>query len=60
MMKKIEIHLVFGIIFAGLVGLSPVAANAGNVAWNVSVGGGYAGRWGWPRAKPDVLYENRR
>jgi hypothetical protein len=47
MMKKIQIHLVFSIVFAGLVGLSPVAANAGNVAWNVSVGGGYAGGYGY-------------
>ena len=46
-MKKIQIQLVLGIAFIGLLSLSPVVANAGNVAWNVSVGGGYAGGYGY-------------
>lgn len=40
-------YLVLGIAVAGLISLSPLAANAGNVAWNVSVGGGYAGGYGY-------------
>ena len=39
-------HIALGIALAGLLSLSPMAANAGNVAWNVSVGGGYAGGYG--------------
>ena len=46
-MQKIQIQLVLGIAFVGLLSLSPVVANAGNVAWNVSVGGGYAGGYGY-------------
>lgn len=40
-------YLVLGIAVAGLISLSPLTANAGNVAWNVSVGGGYAGGYGY-------------
>ena len=39
-------HIALGIALAGLLSLSSMAANAGNVAWNVSVGGGYAGGYG--------------
>jgi hypothetical protein len=46
-MKKIQIQLVLGVALVGLLGFSPVVANAGNVAWNVSVGGGYAGGYGY-------------
>lgn len=46
-MKTNRKYLVFGIALAGLFSLSPLAANAGNVAWNVSVGGGYAGGYGY-------------
>jgi hypothetical protein len=46
-MQKIQIQLVLGVALVGLLGLSPVVANAGNVAWNVSVGGGYAGGYGY-------------
>ena len=42
-MKFNKTHIALGIALAGLLSLSPMAANAGNVAWNVSVGGGYAG-----------------
>ena len=46
-MKMNRKYLAFGIALAGLLSLSPLAANAGNVAWNVSVGGGYAGGYGY-------------
>ena len=40
-------HIALWIALAGLLSLSPVAANAGNVGWNVSVGGGgYGGAYG--------------
>ena len=46
MMNFNKQHIALGIALAGLLSLSPMAANAGNVAWNVSVGGGYAGGYG--------------
>jgi len=46
-MKKNTKHIALWIALAGLLSLSPVAANAGNVGWNVSVGGGgYGGAYG--------------
>lgn len=33
------------LVLAGLVPFAPVLAQAGNVGWNVSVGGGYGGGW---------------
>ena len=47
MMKLNKKHIALGIALAGLLSLSPLAANAGNVAWNVSVGGGYGGGYGY-------------
>lgn len=44
-MKHINQLSILGIAVAALLALSPVAANAGNVGWNVSVGGGYGGGW---------------
>jgi len=46
-MKMNRKYLALGIALAGLLSLSPLAANAGNVAWNVSVGGAYAGGYGY-------------
>lgn len=46
-MKINRKYLALGIALAGLLSLSPLSANAGNVAWNVSVGGGYAGGYGY-------------
>jgi len=39
-MKQNTKQITLWIALAGLLSLSPVAANAGNVGWNVSVGGG--------------------
>lgn len=39
-MKQNTKQIALWIALAGLLSLSPVAANAGNVGWNVSVGGG--------------------
>ncbi len=42
-MKQLNQISILGIIVAALLTLAPVVANAGNVAWNVSVGGRYGG-----------------
>jgi hypothetical protein len=47
MMKLNKKHIALGIALACLLSLSPLAANAGNVGWNVSVGGGYGGGYGY-------------
>ncbi len=44
-MKQINKFKALGITLATLLMLSPVIAKAGNVGWNVSVGGGYGGGW---------------
>ena len=44
-MKHINQFSILGIAAAALLIISPIAANAGNVGWNVSVGGGYGGGW---------------
>ena len=63
-MKQNKKHFTLWIALVALLSLSPLAANAGNVGWNVSVGGGgysgygggYGGGWrpaaygpGWGR-----------
>ena len=45
-MKQNKKYIALWIALASLLSLSPLAANAGNVGWNVSVGGGYAGGYG--------------
>lgn len=45
-MKHINQFSILGIAVAALLAFSPVVANAGNVGWNVSVGGGYGGYGG--------------
>ena len=42
-MKQINQFSILGVILAALLAFAPLAANAGNVGWNVSVGGGYGG-----------------
>lgn len=42
-MKQVNIFSVLGLILASVLACSSVQAQAGNVAWNVSVGGGYGG-----------------
>lgn len=44
-MKQFQKHIAVGLVLASLLSLSPMLAHAGNVAWNVNVGGGYAGGW---------------
>jgi hypothetical protein len=47
-MKQINKFSILGIasvVLATLLAASPVIAQAGNVGWNVSVGGGYGGGW---------------
>lgn len=43
MMKLNKKYIALGFALAGLMSLSPLTAIAGNVGWNVSVGGGYGG-----------------
>ena len=43
-------------VAAGLSTLAPVAAQAGNVGWAVSVGGGYGGGYGAGYYAPPVVY----
>jgi len=45
MMKRINQFSILGLTFFTLLVISPVIAQAGNVGWNVSVGGGYGGGW---------------
>lgn len=44
-MKQIKKYISLGIALVGLVSIFPVAAQGGNVGWNVSVGGGNGGGW---------------
>ena len=44
-MKLFNQFSILGIILATLLAITPVAASAGNVGWNVTVGGGYVGGW---------------
>ena len=44
-MKKINQFSILGVALASLLLASPATTQAGNVGWNVSVGGGYAGGW---------------
>lgn len=44
-MKLFNQFSILGFIFATLLAITPVAASAGNVGWNVTVGGGYVGGW---------------
>ena len=44
-MKQTNKFSILGITLAVLLLASPVTAQAGNVGWNVSVGGGYGGGW---------------
>jgi hypothetical protein len=44
-MKQINQFNILGIVAAVLLAIAPMAAQAGNVGWNVSVGGGYGGGW---------------
>ena len=43
-MKQINQFSILGMILAALLTYAPLAAQAGNVGWNVSVGGGYGGQ----------------
>jgi len=45
-MKQVKKYIVLGLALTGLTAVFPVAAQAGHVGWNVSVGGGYGGG-GW-------------
>lgn len=42
-MKLINKFSALGIILAALLAFTPMVSSAGNVGWNVSVGGGYGG-----------------
>ncbi len=42
-MKQVNKFSILGVILASVLACSAVQAQAGNVAWNVSVGGGYGG-----------------
>jgi hypothetical protein len=42
-MKQVNKFSILGVILASVLACSSVQAQAGNVAWNVSVGGGYGG-----------------
>lgn len=44
-MKLINQFSILGITTAALLAFAPLSAQAGNVGWNVSVGGGYGGGW---------------
>ena len=44
-MKQINQFSILGIVAAVLLAVAPMAAQAGNVGWNVSVWGGYGGGW---------------
>lgn len=44
-MKKISQFKALTMVLFTLLALSPVLANAGNVGWNISVGGGHGGGW---------------
>jgi len=44
-MEKINQFSILGVALASLLLTSPLIAQAGNVGWNVSVGGGYGGGW---------------
>lgn len=44
-MKQFNQFSILGIITVALLAFAPLAAQAGNVGWNVSVGGGYGGGW---------------
>ena len=43
-MKQVNKFSILGVVVATLLAVAPIA-NAGNVGWNVSVGGGYGGGW---------------
>jgi hypothetical protein len=43
-MKQINQFSILGMILAALLTYAPLAAQAGNVGWNVSVSGGYGGQ----------------
>ncbi len=45
-MKLINQFSILGITTAALLAFAPMSAQAGNVGWNVSVGGGYGGGYG--------------
>lgn len=44
-MQKINYYILIILATLGLIAVFPVAAQASNVGWNVSVGGGYGGGW---------------
>ncbi|MEY3799502.1 MAG: hypothetical protein RLZZ406_803 [Pseudomonadota bacterium] len=44
-MKKINQFSILGVVLASLLLTSPLIAQAGNIGWNVSVGGGHGGGW---------------
>jgi len=44
-MKQLNKFSILAMISTALLASIPIAANAGNVGWNVSVGGGYGGGW---------------
>jgi hypothetical protein len=44
-MKQLNKFSILAMICTALLASIPIAANAGNVGWNVSVGGGYGGGW---------------
>ena len=44
-MKRINKFNILVVALLTLLAASPVIAQAGNVGWNVSVGGGYGGGW---------------
>jgi len=44
-MRKTNQFSILGVALASLLLTSPLIAQAGNVGWNVSVGGGYGGGW---------------
>ncbi len=45
-MKQVNQFSILGIALASMLAFSPMVAKAGNVGWNVSVGGGYGGGYG--------------
>ena len=45
-MKKINQFSILGVVLASLLLTSPLIAQAGNIGWNVSVGGGHGGHGG--------------
>jgi hypothetical protein len=44
-MKQVNKFSILAIVLISLLAFSSVQAQAGNVGWNVSVGGGYGGGW---------------